>query len=104
MSQEYIQAMRFWAQRQFTLGLPFDVETFQIHDAYYWLEKVQEDQEAGDAADDLINPPEVFKKVEEWIPWSEQLLTYARSKKGKNNATPLAYHIFYGSITFPLRI
>mmetsp|Transcript_28951 Transcript_28951/g.41484 ORF Transcript_28951/g.41484 Transcript_28951/m.41484 type:complete len:289 (-) Transcript_28951:4068-4934(-) len=109
MSQEYIQAMRFWAQRQFTLGLPFDVETFQIHDAYYWLEKMQEDQEAGDAADDLIKPPEVFKKVEEGIPWSEQLLTYARSKKGKNNATPLAYilrehNVATPDMTFPTEL
>jgi hypothetical protein len=69
MSQEYIQAMRFWAQRQYTLGLQFDAELFQLHDAYYWLEKMQEDQEAGEAADDLIKPPESFKKVEEWLTW-----------------------------------
>jgi len=101
MSQEYIQALRFWAQRQHTLGLPYDVETFQLYDAYYWLEKMQEDQEAGEAADDLIKPPEVFKKVEEWIPWSETFLTYTRSKKGKNNAMPMAYVIREHNVATP---
>jgi hypothetical protein len=41
MSQQYIQALQFWAQRQHTLGLPYDVDTFDIADAIYWIEKMQ---------------------------------------------------------------
>ena len=63
MSQQYIQAMRFWAQRQHTLGMPYDIDTFQLADAEYWLGKMQEDEEAGEAASNLIKPPEIFKKV-----------------------------------------
>jgi hypothetical protein len=62
MSQQYIQAMRFWAQRQYTLGMPYDADTFQLADAEYWLEKMQEDEEAGEAAGDLINPPRFSRK------------------------------------------
>jgi hypothetical protein len=35
------------------------------------MEKMHKDKEAGIAANDLIKPPEVFKKDEDWIPWSE---------------------------------
>jgi len=101
MSQQYIQAMRFWAQRQHTLGMPYDVETFQLADAEYWLEKMQENEEAGEAAGDLIKPPEIFKKIEEWLTWSEQFLTYTRTKKGKNNGTPIAYVIREHNIPTP---
>ena len=74
MSQQYIQVLRFWAQHQHTLGLPYDVATFDLPDAVYWTEKMQEDEEAGVVADNLIKPPKVFKKEEEWIAWSEQFI------------------------------
>jgi len=49
MSQEYIQAMRFWTQRQFSLGLQYDAENFHMPDAVYWMEKMREQEEAGEA-------------------------------------------------------
>jgi hypothetical protein len=66
MSQEYIQAMLFWTHRQHSLGLPFDAQTFNRPDAIYWMEKRREQEEAGDAAEDLIKAPETFKKDTDW--------------------------------------
>ena len=91
MSQEYIQAMLFWTHRQYSLGLPYDAEAFNREDAVYWMEKMREKKEADDAAEDLIKAPEIFKKDTDWQVWSENFITYARSKKGVNNAAPLAY-------------
>jgi hypothetical protein len=91
MLQEYIQAMLFWTHRQHSLGLPYDAETFNRPDAIYWMEKRREQEDADDAAEDLIKAPEIFKRDTDWHVWSENLLTYARSKQGKNNAAPLAY-------------
>ncbi len=50
MSEEYIQAMLFWTQRQYSLGLPYDSETFTRPDAIYWMEKMREQEEADAAA------------------------------------------------------
>jgi hypothetical protein len=91
MSQEYIQAMRFWTNHQFSLGLPYDAEMFNLPDAVYWMEKMREQDEADEAQTDLIRAPEVFKKDTEWYAWSETVITYLRSKKGQNNQAPLAY-------------
>ena len=43
------------------------------------------------------------------VPWSKRLITYARSKKGKNNATPLAYilrenNVANPDVVFPMEI
>lgn len=54
---------------------------------------MREQEEADDAAKDLIKAPEIFKKEMDWRPWSETLLTYLRSQKGVNNTAPLAYVI-----------
>jgi len=78
-----------------------DHDTFDMADAIYWIEKMQEDEEAGIASDNLIKPPEIFKKDEEWLTWSEQFITYARSKKGKNNGTPIAYIICEHNLPTP---
>ncbi len=83
--------MLFWTHRQHSLGLPYDAETFHRPDAVYWMEKKREQEEAADAAEDLIKAPETFKKDTDWHVWSEALLTYVRSKQGKNNMAPLAY-------------
>ena len=50
MSEEYIQEMFFWIQRQYSLGLPYDAETFTRPDAIYWMEKMREQEEADAAA------------------------------------------------------
>ncbi len=68
MSQEYIQAMLFWIHRQHSLGLPYNAETFNRPDAIYGMEKMREQDEADDAAKDLIKAPEVFKKEMDWLP------------------------------------
>lgn len=91
MSQDYIQAMRFWTQHQFFLSPPYEAENFHMPDAVYWMEKMREQDEAGEAETDLIKLPEVFKKHTNWNPWSENLLTYLQFKKGQNNQAPLAY-------------
>jgi hypothetical protein len=101
MSQEYIQAMLFWTHRQHSLGLPYDAETFHRPDAVYWMEKKCVQEEAADAAKDLIRAPETFKKDTDWHVWSEALLTYVRSKQGKNNMAPLAYILREQTIPTP---
>jgi len=101
MSQEYIQAMLFWTHRKHSLGLPYDAVTFNRPDTIYWMEKRREQEEADEAAEDLIKAPEIFKKDTDWHVWSENMLTYTRSKQGKNNAAPLAYILREHNIPTP---
>jgi hypothetical protein len=44
--------MLFWTQRQYSLSLPYDAETFTQPDAIYWMEKMREQEEADAAAKD----------------------------------------------------
>lgn len=101
MSQEYIQAMLFWINRQHSLGLPYDAEAFNRHDAIFWMEKMREQAEAEDVAKDLVKAPEVFKKEMDWLPWSKTLIAYLRSQKRVNNTAPLAYVIREHNIPTP---
>ena len=70
-------------------------------DAQYWIEKMREDLEAGDAAKVLIKAPEIFKKDSDWCPWGETLLTYLWSKKGQNNGVLLAYIVREHTVVAP---
>jgi hypothetical protein len=90
LSQEYIQAMLFWTHCQPSLGLPYDAEMFNRPDAIYSMESRRGQEEADDAAKNLIKAPKIFKKDSDWHLWSKNLLTYSRSKQGKNNTAPLA--------------
>lgn len=45
--------------------------------------------------------PKTFKKDSDWQVWSKNLLTYARSKQGKNNMAPLAYILREHNIPTP---
>ena len=101
MAQEYTHAMLFWAHRQFALGLPFDAALFHLADAEYWMQKMREQEDAGDATRDLIKTPEIFKKDTKWLIWSESLITYLRSQKGVNNAAPLAYFLHDHDVPTP---
>ena len=91
MAKEYIHASLFWTHRQYSLGLPYDAELFHLADAEYWIQKIRDQEDADDAAKDLIKTPELFKKDTEWLSWSESVITYLRSQKGVNNAAPLTY-------------
>jgi hypothetical protein len=57
----------FWTHRQFALGLPYDAELFNLADAEYWMQKMREQDDADDAAKDLIKIPEIFKKDTDWL-------------------------------------
>ena len=91
MAQEYIQAMLFWTRRQFSLGLSYEADLFNLADAEYWMQKMRDNEDEDDAAKDMTKMPEPFKKDTDWLTWSENLITYLRSQKGVNNAAPLAY-------------
>jgi hypothetical protein len=83
--------MLFWTHRQFALGLPFNAELFNLADAEYWMQKMRDQDDDDDAAKDMIKIPDAFKKDTEWLIWSDSVITYLRSQKGANNASPLAY-------------
>jgi len=91
-SQQHIHAIRFWANRMYILGAPFDAALVNEPLAEAWTEVRKTEAEAADAPDDLVKKPEAFKKDTKWRPWKESVESYLHSKNGQASI-PLAYII-----------
>jgi hypothetical protein len=89
-SQQLIHAIRFWANRMYILGVPYDIALVNEPLAEAWNESRKAEAEAAEAPDDLVKKPEPFKKDTKWRPWKESVITYLHSKTGQA-AIPLAY-------------
>jgi hypothetical protein len=89
-SQQYLHAIRFWANRMHIVGLPYDIEDVNEPLAEMWVESMKMEKEVADAPGDMVNMPEAFKKDTKWKQWKESVLTYLHSKTGQAN-TPFAY-------------
>lgn len=89
-SQQHIHAIRFWANRMYILGVPYDIALVNEPLAEAWNESRKAEAEAAEAPDDLVKKPEPFKKDTKWRPWKESVVTYLHSKTGQA-AIPLAY-------------
>jgi hypothetical protein len=92
VSQQYLHAICFWANRMYILGAPSDVGLINEALAEAWHEMRKAEAEAAEAPDDLVKKPEAFKKDTKWRPWRESVQTYLHSKLGQASI-PLAYVI-----------
>jgi len=92
VSQQYIHAIRFWVNRMYILGAPFDVALVNEPLAKIWNEARKADAKAAEALDDLVKKPEAFKKDTRWHVRKESVTTYLHSKIGQASI-PLAYII-----------
>jgi hypothetical protein len=92
MSQQYIHAVRFWANRMYILGAPHGADLVNEKMADQWSEIMKEEAEAAKAPTDLLKLPEPFKKDAKWCAWKESITTYLNSKTGQASI-PLAYII-----------
>ncbi len=57
-SQQYIHAVRFWANRMYILGTPYGADLITEELAMQWNELMKEESEATKAPTDLIKLPE----------------------------------------------
>jgi hypothetical protein len=89
-NQQFIHAVRFWANRMYILGQPFEIQAVTELLAETWAEIMKVEKEAATAPTDLIKVPEQFKKDTKWKVWKESVTTYLHSKKGQASI-PLAY-------------
>jgi hypothetical protein len=92
MSQQYVHAIRFWANRMHILGAPYDAALVNQEMAEQWSEVMKQESEAAKAPTDLLKLPEPFKKDTKWRAWKESITTYLNSKIGQASI-PLAYII-----------
>jgi len=91
-SQQYLRAIRFWANRMHILGM--QVEAIQVTEqlAEEWNETMKTELEAAKVSTEIVKAPEAFKKETKWRPWKEAITTYLHSKRG-HAGLPLAYII-----------
>lgn len=99
-SQQYIQAIRFWAGRMHITGRPYNVQDVDEQLAAGWAETMKIEKEASVTPTDIIKAPEPFKKETKWKMWRESLATYLHSKSGQASI-PLAYIIRDNDIAPP---
>jgi hypothetical protein len=74
MSQQYIHAVHFWANRMYILGTPFEANLVDDDLAEQWIEVMKEEAEAAKAPNDLLKLPEPFKKETKWCQWKESVM------------------------------
>jgi hypothetical protein len=91
-SQQYIHAVRFWANRMHILGLPYTVDFVTLPLAETWNEIRKSEKEAEKVPTDLVKAPESYKKDTKWRTWKENVENYLHSKIGQAGI-PLAYII-----------
>jgi hypothetical protein len=88
--QQYIQAIRFWTNRMYILGLPYRIEDVNEARASTWNEVLKAENESRNPPTDIIKSPDPFKKDTKWRPWKERAITYLNSKNGQGGI-PLLY-------------
>ena len=89
-SQQYLHAIRFWANRMYILGTSYNVALINEALAETWNEQRKVEKEATEAPNDLIKKPEAFKKETKWCSWKESVITYLNSRMGQASI-PLSY-------------
>jgi hypothetical protein len=99
-SQQYIRAIRFWANRMHILGAEYPIEHVNEIMADMWTEAMKAELEAAKAPSDIVKMPEPFKKDTKWRAWKESVVTYLHSKTGQATI-PLAYIVRESDIPIP---
>jgi len=99
-SQQYLHAIRFWANRMYIIGSPYDINDVNEPLAEMWVESIKAEKEAATVAGDMVKLPEAFKKDTKWRQWKESLTTYIHSKIGQAGI-PLAYIIRENDLPTP---
>jgi hypothetical protein len=82
-SQQYVHAIRFWANRMYILGLPYHIEQLNEQLANVWNEENKAENEARNLPSDIIKSPDPYKKETKWRQWKESVVTYLNSKRGQ---------------------
>lgn len=101
-SQQYLQAIRFGANRMHIIGATYDVNDINEPLAEMWHKSMKVEKEASSAPTDLVKVPEPFKKDTKWKQWKESLTTYLHSKNGQASI-PLVYIIRDEDVPSPER-
>ncbi len=99
-SQQYLHAVRFWANRMYILGTSYDAALINEALAETWNEQRKAEKEAAEAPDGLVKKPETFKKDTKWRPWKESVITYLNSKVGQASI-PLSYIVREFDVPIP---
>jgi hypothetical protein len=63
VSQQHIQAIRFWDNRMYIIGAPYDVALVNEQLAEMWNEARKAETEAADATDNLVKSPRCSKRI-----------------------------------------
>lgn len=98
--QQYLHAIRFWANRMNIIGLPYDVNDINKPRAEMWVESMKMKKEAANTPGNMVKMPEAFKKDTKWKQWKESVLTCLHSKSGQANI-PLAFIVRENDLPAP---
>jgi hypothetical protein len=90
-AQQAIHAIRFWANRKYILGQPYNAELITAALAAEWDDRRRIEAEAPKASD-IVKAPEVFKKETQWKSWKESLQKYLNTHVGQASI-PVSYII-----------
>ena len=94
-SQQYIEAILSWANRQHITGRPYTAQHITRDLATQWIERMKEElveKEAKASAIAMVKTPDPFKKDTKWRSWKESVITYLNAQIGQANL-PLSYII-----------
>jgi hypothetical protein len=91
-SQQYLEAILYWTNRQYIIGAPYEPKMITQQLAINWISKMKEEQMEKDArtSTTIVKAPESFKKEMKWRPWKESIITYLNAQIGQAGL-PLSY-------------
>jgi hypothetical protein len=75
VTQKYLQAIRFWANKMYIIGSPYDVNDINKPLAEMWVESMKVEKEEAIVVGGMVKLPEAFKKDTKWRQWKESLTT-----------------------------
>jgi hypothetical protein len=94
-SQQYIEAILYWTNRQHITGRSYTAQDITRDVATLWIERMKEElvkKEAKASTTAMIKTPDPFKKDTKWCPWKESIITFLNAQIGQANL-PLSYII-----------
>jgi hypothetical protein len=92
-SQQYVEAIMYWVNRQHIIGAPYHPGLITCLLATEWIRRMKEEQvekEARVTISSIAKAPESFKCETKWRPWKESIITYLNTQISQANL-PLSY-------------
>jgi hypothetical protein len=87
-SQQYVEAVMYWTNRQHIIGAPYTADLITRPLAVEWIRRMKEEQvekEARATLAAIVKAPESFKRETKWRPWKESVMTYLNTQIGQAN-------------------